>query len=149
MKHDIDLEHHLLYTAFKNKFIAADDPVTTQQLISRLMVEYPHIFPSSLKISYAIASMKTEELIYEEFKVDNEGLQKCLEETRQQHPKMKESNIRKECYRKLGLKAIIQPTEEGIVEYCSRVRQYVKDKSTKTNIIIIDVCKTYSQGGQL
>jgi hypothetical protein len=146
MRQELDLEHHILYTAFKNKFITPEDPTTTQQLIARLMTEYPHIFQTSIKISYTIASMKTQGLIYEEFKIDNEGLQKCVEETRQQHPKMKDSNIRKECYRKLGLKAIIQPTEEGIVEYCSRVRQYVKDRTTKTNIIILDTCKTYSQG---
>jgi hypothetical protein len=148
MRQELDLEHHILYTAFKNKFITPEDQESTQQLISRLMVDYPHIFPSSLKISYAIASMKTQGLIYEEFKIDNEGLQKCLEETRQQHPKMKDSNVKKECYRKLGLKAIIQPTEAGIAEYCSRVKPYIAGRTTRTNTIILDVCKTYKVEGE-
>jgi hypothetical protein len=147
MRQEIDLEQHLLFTAFKNKFIEPKYPISTQQLISRLMVEYPQVFPSSVKIMYAIASMKMEELIYEDFKVDNEGLQKCLEEMRQQHPKMKESNIKKECYKKVGMRGIILPTETGIAEYCSRVKPYIKDRSTKTNIIIIDVCKTYETEG--
>ncbi len=143
MRHDIDLEHHLLFISFKNKFITPQDPISTQQLISRLMVEYPHIFPSSVKIMYAIASMKTQGLIYEEHVIDKEGLEKCIEETRQQHPKMKESNIKKECYKKLSLKGILLPTEAGIIEYCSRVKPYITGRTTKTNIIITDICKTY------
>jgi hypothetical protein len=143
VRYDIDLEQHILYLAFRNKFIDPQFPISTQQLISRLMVEYPHVFPNSTKIMYAIASMKTQGLIYEEHVIDKEGLEKCLEETKQQHPKMKEINIRKECYKKLGLKGILLPTEAGIIEFCSRVKPYVKERTTKTNIIIIDVCKTY------
>jgi hypothetical protein len=146
---EIDLEHHLLFIAFRNKFITPQDPISTQQLIARLMTEYPHIFQTSIKISYTIASMKTQGLIYEEFKFDSESLQKCLEETRQQHPKMKDSSVKKECYKKVGMRGIILPTEEGIVEYCSRVRPYITGRSTKTNIIILDTCKTYSAGEQL
>jgi hypothetical protein len=147
LKHDLDLEHHLLYTAFRNKFIEPRDPISTQQLISRLMTEYPHIFPSSVKVMYAIATTKSQGLIYEEQVIDKEGLQKCMEETRQQHPKMKEINIKKECYKKLGLKGILLPTEAGIIEYCSRVKPYIKARTTKTNIIILDVCSTYKMEG--
>jgi hypothetical protein len=148
LKQEIDLEHHLLFIAFKNKFITPQDPESTQQLISRLMVEYPNIFPNSTKIMYAIASMKTQGLIYEEMKIDNEGLQKCMDEMKQKHPKMGEQRIKKECYKKLGLKGVILPTELGIIEYCSRVMPYLKDRSTRTNIIIIDVCKTYKAEGE-
>jgi hypothetical protein len=138
LKHqELDLEHHLLFIAFKNKFITPQDPISTQQLISRLMIEYPHIFTSSVKIMYAIASMKNQGLIYEEFKVNDEELQKCLENMRQQHPKMKDSNVKRECYKQVGLKGIILPTELGIIEYCSRVKPY----------IITDVCKTYKVEG--
>ena len=146
MKDNIDLEHHLLFIAFKNKFITPQDPVTTQELISRLMVDYPHVFPSSVKISYAIAALKTEGLIYEQQQLDTESYNKCLEETRQKHPRMSEARVRKECLKKIGYKSILMPTELGIIEYCSRVMPYLKDRSTRTNIIIIDVCKTYSQG---
>jgi hypothetical protein len=148
MRQEIDLEHHLLYIAFKNKFIEPRDQISTQQLISRLMVEYPHIFPNSTKIMYAIASMKTQGLIYEEHQIDKEGLQKCLEETRQQHPKMGEARIKKECYKKLGLKGILLPTEAGIIEYCSRVKGYITGRTTKTNTIILDVCSTYKVEGR-
>jgi len=146
LKDNIDLEHHLLFIAFKNKFITPQDPVTTQELISRLMVDYPHVFPSSVKISYAIAALKTEGLIYEQQQLDTESYNKCLEETRQKHPRMSEARVRKECLKKIGYKSILMPTELGIIEYCSRVMPYLKDRSTRTNIIIIDVCKTYSQG---
>ena len=148
MRQEIDLEHHILYIAFKNKFIDPQFPISTQQLISRLMVEYPHIFPNSTKIMYAIASMKTQGLIYEEHQIDQEGLQKCLEEIKQQHPKMGEARIKKECYKKLGLKGILLPTELGIVEYCSRVKHYITGRTTKTNIVILDVCKTYKMEGE-
>jgi hypothetical protein len=143
VRQELDLEHHLLFVAFKNKFIEPRDQISTQQLISRLMVEYPHIFPSSIKIMYAIASMKTQGLIYEEHVIDKEGLQKCMDEMKTQHPRMSEAKIKKECYKKLGLKGVILPTEAGIIEYCSRVMPYIKDRSTRTNIIILDVCKTY------
>ena len=59
---------------------------------------------------------------------------------------MGEQRIRKECLKKIGYKSILMPTELGIIEYCSRVKPYVKEKTTKTNIIIIDVCKTYKGG---
>jgi len=147
MKPEIDLEHHLLFTAFKNKFMNPKDPITTQQLTSRLMTEYPHVFPNSTKILYAIASMKTQGLIYEEHIIDKEGLEKCIEETRQQHPKMKEQNVKKECYKKLGLKGVILPTEAGIIEFCSRVKGYITGRTTKTNTIILDVCSTYKTEG--
>ena len=148
MRQDLDLEHHLLYTAFRNKFIEPRDPTSTQQLISRLMVEYPHIFPNSTKIMYAIASMKTQGLIYEEHHIDQEGLQKCLEEMKTQHPKRSEARIKKECYKKLGLKGIILPTELGVIEYCSRVKPYIIGRATKTNIVILDVCSTYKMEGE-
>ena len=147
MKPEIDLEHHLLFIAFKNKFIEPKYPTSTQQLISKLMVEYPQIFPSSIKILYTIASMKAQGLIYEEQQIDKEGLEKCIEETRQQHPKMKETTIKKECYKKLGLKGIIMPTEAGVIEYCSRVKPYITWRATRTNIIITDVCSTYKTEG--
>jgi hypothetical protein len=148
VRHDIDLEHHILFIAFKNKFIDPQFPISTQQLISRLMVEYPHIFPSSVKVMYAIASMKTQGLIYEEHIIDKEGLQKCLEDMKREHPKMGESRIKKECYKKLGLKGILLPTEAGIIEYCSRVKPYITGRTTKTNIIILDVCSTYKMEGE-
>jgi hypothetical protein len=149
MKQEIDLEHHLLYTAFKNKFITPEDQESTQQIISRLMVDYPQVFPSSTKISYAISMLKTEGLIYEELRIDKEAYDKCVEDMRQKHPRMGEESVRTKCLKKIGYKSILMPTELGIIEYCSKTSRYIKDKSTKTNIIIIDVCKTYSQGEQL
>jgi hypothetical protein len=143
VRQELDLEHHLLFVAFKNKFITPENPESTQELIARLMVEYPHVFPSSVKVMYAIATLKTEGLIYEEHQIDKEGLEKCIEETRRQHPRAKDTTIKKECYKKLGLKGILLPTEAGIIEYCSRVKGYLKERTTKTNIIITDVCKTY------
>jgi hypothetical protein len=143
MKQDIDLEHHLLYISFRNKFIEPREPISTQQLISRLMTEYPHVFQSSVKISYAIATLKTEGLIYERQQLDAEAYKKCLEENKQQHPKMGEARIKKECLKKLGYKSILMPTETGIIEYCSRVKQYIKERTTKTNTIILDSCSTY------
>jgi hypothetical protein len=68
---------------------------------------------------------------------------------KQQHPKMSEARMKKECLKKLGYKSILMPTELGVIEYCSRVKPYVKERTTKTNIIILDTCKTYSEGEQL
>jgi hypothetical protein len=149
VKQEIDLEHHLLYISFRNKHIHPEDPVSTQQLISRLMTEYPQVFPSSSKISYTIAALKTQGLIYEQQRLDVEAFKKCIEETKQQHPKMGEPKVRRECLRKVGYTSILLPTESGIIEYCSRVKPYVKERTTKTNIIILDTCKTYSEGEQL
>jgi hypothetical protein len=146
MKQDIDLEQHILYLAFRNKFIDPQNPISTQQLIARLMVEYPHIFLSSVKISYTIAALKTEGLIYEQQQLDVEAYNRCIEETRQQHPKMKEINIKKECLKRIGYRSILMPTELGVIEFCSKVKHYVKERTTKTNIIILDTCKTYSEG---
>jgi hypothetical protein len=143
MRQEIDLEHHILYLAFRNKFIESSNQESTQELIARLMVDYPNVFPSSLKISYTIATLKTEGLIYEQQQLDVKAYNKCLEETKQQHPRMGEARVRKECLKKLGYKSILMPTELGIIEYCSRVKPYVKERTTKTNVIIIDVCKTY------
>jgi hypothetical protein len=142
---DIDLEQHILFTAFKNKFIAPQDPISTQQLIGRLMTEYPHIFQTSLKISYAISTLKNEGLIYEEQRIDKEAYEKCLEEMKQQHRRMSEDNITRKCLKRVGYKSILMPTELGVVEFCSRVSKYITERATKTNIIIIDVCKTYGE----
>jgi hypothetical protein len=146
MKQDIDLEQHILFVAFKNKFITPQDQESTQQLISRLMVDYPQVFTSSLKISYAISMLKTEGLIYEEQRLDKEAYERCIEDMKQKHPKMREESIRTKCLRKLGYKSILMPTELGVIEFCSRAKRYIKERTTKTNIIIIDVCKTYSEG---
>jgi hypothetical protein len=143
---DIDLEQHLLFIAFKNKFITPKDPTSTQQLISRLMTDYPQVFPSSTKISYAISMLKTEGLVYEELLLDKEAYQRCIEDMKQKHPKMGEESIRSKCLRKLGYKSILMPTELGVVEFCSRVKRYIKERTTRTNIIILDTCKTYSEG---
>jgi hypothetical protein len=143
MKHDIDLEHHLLYTAFKNKFITPKDQESTQQLISRLMVEYPHVFQTSLKISYTISMLKTERLIYEHQQLDVEAYNKCVEDMKQKHRRMGEDKIRKMCLKKLGYRSVILPTEPGIIEFCSRTSRYIISRATKTNTIILDVCKTY------
>jgi hypothetical protein len=148
MRQEIDLEQHLLFTAFKNKFIQPQAPESTQELIARLMVEYPQTFPNSTKILYTIAAMKMEGLIEEQQQFNKQEFEKCLEEMKQQHPKMKESNVKKECYKKVGVKGIILPTEVGVIEFCSRVKPYIKDRSTKTNIIILDTCKTYEIGGE-
>jgi len=148
MKYDIDLEQHILFIAFKNKFIEPSSPESTQELIARLMVDYPHVFPSSVKISYAIAALKTEGLIEEQQLFDRAAYEKCLEETRQQHPRMSEQRLRRECLKKIGYRSILLPTELGVIEYCSRVKPYVKERTTKTNIIILDVCKTYEVEGE-
>jgi hypothetical protein len=148
MKYDIDLEQHILFIAFKNKFIEPRAPTTTQELIARLMVDYPNVFPSSVKISYTIAALKTEGLIYEQQQLDTESYNKCLEETRQQHPKMKENNIKRECLKRIGYRSILLPTELGVIEYCSKVMPYIKERTTKTNIIILDVCSTYKTEGE-
>jgi hypothetical protein len=149
MKQDIDLRQHILFIAFRNKFIETRAPTTTQELISRLMVDYPHVFQNSVKISYTIAALKTEGLIYEQQQLDTESYNRCIEETKQQHPKMGEARVRKECLKRIGYRSILLPTELGVIEYCSRVKPYVKERTTKTNVIILDVCKTYSEGEQL
>jgi formiminotetrahydrofolate cyclodeaminase len=143
MKYDIDLRQHILFVSFRNKFIEPSSPESTQELIARLMVDYPHIFQTSVKISYTIAALKTEGLIYEQQQLDTEAYNKCLDSMKQQHPRMSEARIRKECLRKIGYKSILMPTELGVIEYCSKVMPYVKERTTKTNVIIIDVCKTY------
>ena len=148
MKYDIDLEQHLLFIAFKNKFITPQDPESTQELISRLMVEYPQTFPSSLKISYAITALKTEGLIEEQQLFDRAAYEKCIENMKTQHPRMSEARVRRECLKKIGYRSILTPTELGVIEYCSRVKPYVKERTTKTNIIILDVCKTYEVEGE-
>ena len=107
------------------------------------MINYPHVFQSSLKISYTISMLKTEGLIYENQMLDVEAFNKCVEDMKQKHKKMGEDKIRKECLRKLGYKSIILPTEPGVVEFCNRVLKYITDRVTKTNTIILDVCKTY------
>jgi hypothetical protein len=61
---------------------------------------------------------------------------------------MKESNIKKECYKKVGVRGIILPTEAGIIEYCSRVKPYIVERSTITNKRILDVCETYKVEGE-
>jgi hypothetical protein len=147
VRQELDLEHHILYISFKNKFLEPRVPTTTQELIARLMVEYPQVFPSSVKISYTIAALKTEGLIYEQQQLDTESYNKCIEETRQQHPRMSEVRVRKECLKRIGYKSILLPTELGIIEYCSRVKPYVKERTTRTNIIILDVCSTYKMEG--
>jgi hypothetical protein len=149
MKYDIDLRQHILFIAFKNKFIEPRAPESTQELIARLMVDYPNVFPSSLKISYTIAALKTEGLIYEQQQLDTEAYNKCLDSMKQQHPRMGEQRMRKECLKKLGYKSILMPTELGVIEFCSRVKPYITERTTKTNIIILDTCKTYSEGEQL
>jgi len=148
LKQEIDLDQHLLFTAFKNKFITPENPESTQELIARLMVEYSHVFSNSLKISYAIAALKTEGLIYEQQQLDVEAYNKCIEETRQQHPRMSEQRIRKGCLKKLGYRSILMPTELGVIEFCSRVKPYIKERTTKTNVIILDMCKTYKMEGE-
>jgi len=148
MRQEIDLEQHLLFIAFKNKFITPQDPESTQELIARLMVDYPNVFQSSVKISYTIAALKTEGLIEEQQLFDRAAYEKCLEETRQQHPRMSEARVRKECLKKVGYRSILMPTELGIIEYCSRVKPYVRERTTKTNIIILDTCKTYEVEGE-
>jgi hypothetical protein len=149
MKYDIDLRQHILYLAFRNKFIEPRAPATTQELIARLMVDYPHVFPTSVKISYTIAALKTEGLIYEQQQLDTESYNKCLDSMKQQHPRMGEARVRKECLKRLGYKSILMPTELGVIEYCSGVKPYITERTTKTNIIILDTCKTYSEGEQL
>jgi hypothetical protein len=148
MRQEIDLEQHLLFTAFKNKFIDPQYPISTQELIARLMVEYPNIFQSSVKISYTIAALKTEGLIEEQQLFDKAAYEKCLEETRQQHPRMSEARVRKECLKKIGYRSILMPTELGVIEFCSRVKPYIKERSTRTNSRILDICETYETGGK-
>jgi hypothetical protein len=149
LRQEIDLRQHLLFVAFRNKFIQPSSPESTQELIARLMTEYPSTFPSSVKISYTIAALKNEGLIVEERQVlDQKGYEKCLESMRQQHPRMSEARISKECLKRVGYRSIIQPTEAGIIEFCMKVKPYVKDRSTKTNIIILDVCSTYEVEGE-
>ena len=144
---EIDLEQHLLYVAFRNKFIEPQNPVTTQELIAKLMVEYPKTFPSSIKIMYTVTSMKMAGLIEEELRFDKQEYEKCLEETRREHPKMKESNIKKECYKKVGVKGVILPTEAGAIEFCSRDKPYLVGRTTPANKRILDVCESYDTGG--
>ena len=149
MKQEIDLDQHLLFTAFKNKFITPENPESTQELIARLMTEYPQTFPSSVKISYTIAALKNEGLVEEEKQVlDQKEYEKCLESMRQQHPRMSEQRIRKECLKRVGYRSIILPTEAGVIEFCSRVKPYLKERSTVTNRRILDVCETYETKGE-
>jgi hypothetical protein len=148
MKYDIDLRQHILFIAFRNKFIEPSSPESTQELIARLMVDYPQVFPNSTKISYTIAALKTEGLIYEQQQLDTESYNRCIEETKQQHPKMGEARVRKECLKRIGYRSILLPTELGVIEYCSRVKPYITGRTTKTNIIILDVCSTYRVEGE-
>jgi ribosomal protein S8 len=164
---EIDLPHHILFIAFKNKFITPKDPTTTQELISRLMTEYPHIFPNSTKISYTIAMMKTEGYVAEKQVIDKEGYEKCIKEYLAEHPKASENRARKECVRKLGYKSILYITEGGVVEYCGRVKPYVRGAVTavrvadattgaerkilrgpRVNLKILEVCDTYRAEGE-
>jgi hypothetical protein len=149
LRQEIDLRQHLLFVAFKNKFIEPSSPESTQELISRLMVEYPNSFPSSVKISYTIAALKNEGLVEEDRQLlDQKEYERCIESMKQQHPRMSEQRIRKECLKRVGYRSIILPTEAGIIEFCSRVKPYLTDRSTRTNSRILDVCETYKTEGE-
>jgi hypothetical protein len=141
---EINLELHILFTAFKNRFITPQDPTSTQELISRLMTEYSHIFPNSTKISYTIAMMKTEGYVTEKQILDTESYEKCIKEYLARHPRASENRARKACVRKLGgYKSILYITEGGVIDYCGRVKPYVREPATRVNLKILEVCRTY------
>jgi hypothetical protein len=145
---EIDLTQHILFTAFRNKYIAPKEPTTTQQLISKLMTEYSHVFPNSGKISYTIATLKNNGLIYEEQWLDEEAFNKCVEEMWQKHPKMGEQRVRSECLKKIGYRSVLLPTEGGVIEFCMKVKPYLTGRTTATNKRILDVCENYKAEGE-
>jgi len=58
-----------------------------------LLVEYPHIFPSSVKIFYTIKLLKQEGLVTEEVVFDKEEYEKCMKTMQQQHRRMDPSKM--------------------------------------------------------
>jgi hypothetical protein len=140
---NVDLELRILFVAFSNKFINPQAPITTQELISQLMIDYPDTFPSSRKISYTIAALKNLGFIEEDVKVNEEEFNECLKKMREEHPKMSDEKIEKKCRKQVGYQSVLLPTETGIVKFCQKVVPFIKGGSGKTNMIIIDVCQNY------
>ena len=141
---DIDLELHILFLAFRNTFLNPNHRETTQHLMSRLMTEYPHIFQTTIKISYTITSLKRDGLVAEELVFDREAYRKCLEKQQAEHPRMSRKRLEKECLRKVGYSGVLKLTEAGVIHYCERVLKHLDQTSTaKTNKAIINVCREY------
>jgi hypothetical protein len=114
------------------------------------MTEYPHLFPNSTKISYTIAMMKTEGYVTEKQILDTESYEKCIKEHLARHPRASENRARKECVRKLGgYKSILYITEGGVIDYCERVKPYVREPATWVNLKILEVCGTYKTEGEV
>jgi len=135
---EIDLPLYLLYVAFYNRFINPQNPISTQELMVRLMVSYPHVFHTSLKITYAIKNLKTAGYIVEGVDIDKEAYEKCVETAKEKHPRKSESKIRTECMGKVGYRAILLITETGVAEYCDKVK-----KVLVSNRHIERVCREY------
>jgi hypothetical protein len=140
---NVDLELRILFAAFNNKFINPQAPITTQELISKLMIDYPDTFPNSRKISYTIAALKNLGFIEEDVKVNEEELNECLKKMREEHPKMSDEKIKKKCLKQVGYQSVLLPTKTGIVRFCQKVVPFIKGGSGKTNTVIIDVCRNY------
>jgi hypothetical protein len=112
--------------------------------MSRLMTEYPHIFPNTIKISYTITSLKREGYIAEELVFDREAYSKCLEKLLTEHPRMSRKRLEKECLRRVGYSGVLKLTEIGIIYYCEKVLKHLDPTSTsRTNKAIINVCREY------
>jgi hypothetical protein len=140
---NVDLELRILFVAFSNKFINPQAPITTQELISQLMIDYPDTFPSSRKISYTIAALKNLGFIEEDVKVNEEEFNECLKKMREEHPRMNDETIKKKCLKQVGYQSVLLPTRAGVVRFCRKVAPFVESGSGKTNMIIIDVCRNY------
>jgi hypothetical protein len=135
---ELDLNLHILYVAFYNRFIKPQAPISTQELMVRLMVSYPHIFHTTHKISYAISTLKTQGYIVEGIDIDKDAYAKCVETVKQKHSRKTDSKIRKECMSKVGYRSILIVTELGVAQYCDKVKKVLVE-----NKHIERVCREY------
>ena len=135
---EVDLPLHLLYVGFYNRFINPNNPISTQELMVRLMVSYPHIFQTSLKITYAIKNLKTAGYLVEGVDIDKEAYEKCVETMKEKHSRKAESRVRTECMGKVGYRAILIITETGVAYYCERAK-----KVLASNKHVERVCREY------
>jgi len=116
---EIDLIHHILYTAFMNKYYG--EGKTTQEMILDLMLNYPHIFPNSAKILYAIKLLKQDGLIEEQIEYDEKDLRRCLEELEKIHPRTPKNKLKKQCLKTIRVRGVITITDLGVMRYCSKL----------------------------
>jgi hypothetical protein len=140
---ELDLKKHILYIAFYNTHVNPDYPITTQSMAADLLVSYPHIFASSMKVFYTIKQLKQEGLIVEETQFDKREFESCMKTMQQQHRRMTPENMEKKCRELAGLKGVLKLTEYGRVVYCMSTAPYLTGPTTRTNKKILHVCGGY------